>query len=163
MKNFKLVLFVLFLLTQIISAQEHFPKGRWGLEGGRISELEKIKLIEELQLDEETTLRFFSRRNLHQETQKKIGSKRDSMLFILNQEIKEDDTKIDYQKDIDKILSIDNKLLDERIKFFRSLSDILSYKQIAQLMVFEKKFRSEIRKQILKHGRGRKVQNPALE
>lgn len=163
MKNFKLVLFVLFLLTQIISAQEHLPKGRWGLEGGRISELEKIKLIEELQLDEETTLRFFSRRNLHQETQKKIDSKRDSMLFILNQEIEEDDTKKDYQKDIDEILSIDNELLDERIKFFRSLSDILSYKQIAQLMVFEKKFRSEIRKQILKHGRGRKVQNPALE
>lgn len=163
MKNYKLVLFVLFLLTQIISAQEHFSKERWGMQGGRVSELEKIKLIEELQLDEETTLRFFSRRNLHQKTQKKIALKRDSLLTMLNQKIEEDDNKTDYQREINGILSIDKELLDERIKFFRSLSDIFSYEQIAQLMVFEKKFRSEIRKQILKHGRGRKGQNPALD
>ncbi len=133
------------------------------MQGSKISELEKIKLIEELQLDEETTLRFFSRRNLHQETQKKIKSKRDSMLTILNRKIEKDDNKINYQNEIDEILFIDKKLLDERVKFFNSLSDIFSNKQIAQLLVFEKKFRSEIRKQILRHGRGRKGQNPTLD
>lgn len=163
MKNYKLVLFIVFFLAQIISAQEHFPKGRWDVQGSKISELEKIKLIEELQLDEETTLRFFSRRNLHQETQKKIKSKRDSMLTILNRKIEKDDNKINYQNEIDEILFVDKKLLDERVKFFNSLSDIFSNKQIAQLLVFEKRFRSEIRKQILRHGRGRKGQNPTLD
>ena len=156
MKNFKLVLFVLIFLTQMISAQEHFTKGRWGMQGGRISELEKIKLIEELQLDEETTLRFFSRRSSHQGIQKQIAFKRDSLLTLLSQKIEKDDNKIDYQKEIDEILNIDKELLDERVRFFKSLDDILSYKQIAELLIFEKKFRSEIRKQILRHGRGRR-------
>ncbi len=163
MKNFKLVLFFLILLAQIISAQEHFTKGRWGMQGGRISELEKIKLIEELQLDEETTLRFFSRRNSHQEIHRQIMLKRDSLLIQLNQKIEEENSKLDYQKEIDKILNIDKELSDERIRFFKSLNDILSYEQIAELLIFEKKFKSEIRKQILRHGRGRRGQNPTLD
>jgi len=32
----------------------------------RLSQLEKIKLIETLEMDEETTLKFFARRNEHQ-------------------------------------------------------------------------------------------------
>ncbi len=163
MKNFKLVLFFLILLAQIISAQEHFTKGRWGMQGGRISELEKIKLIEELQLDEETTLRFFSRRNSHQEIHRQIMLKRDSLLIQLNQKIEEENSKLDYQKEIDKILNIDKELSDERIRFFKSLNDILSYEQIAELLIFEKKFKSEIRKQILRQGRGRRGQNPTLD
>ncbi|MCK5457863.1 MAG: hypothetical protein KAI45_12110 [Melioribacteraceae bacterium] len=163
MKNFKLVLFFLILLTQMISAQEHFSKGRWGMQGSKIAELEKIKLIEELQLDEETTLRFFSRRNSHQGIQKEIAFKRDSLLTQLNKKIDEDDNKVDYQKEINEILNIDKQLLDERVRFFKSLDDILSYEQIAELLIFEKKFKSEIRKQILRQGRGRRGQNPTLD
>lgn len=163
MKNFKLTLLSFFLLTQLISAQEHFPKGRWGIPGGKIAELEKIKLIEELQMDEETTLRFFSRRNLHLETQRKTKFRRDSLLTLLHNKIKEEDSKLNYLMEIDKILDIDRELSDERLKFFKSLNDIFSHQQLAKLLIFEKKFRNEIRKQILRQGRGRRGQAPELD
>ena len=163
MKNFTLTILSFFLLTQIISAQEHFPKGRWGIPGGKIAELEKIKLIEELQMDEETTLRFFSRRSLHFETQRKTEFRRDSLLTLLNNKIKEGDSKLNYLMEIDKILDIDKELSDERLKFFKSLSNIFSHQQLAKLLIFEKNFRNEIRKQILRQGRGRRGQAPELD
>ena len=46
---------------------------------------------------------------------------------------------------IDKYLSYDNEIEKEREAFIHSLSDILSVTQIAKLVVFEKKFRDEIR------------------
>ena len=51
------------LLSSFLFAQRGEGPGEWGRMGGQIEQLEKIKIIEELNMDEETTLRFFSRRN----------------------------------------------------------------------------------------------------
>ncbi|NOX65243.1 MAG: hypothetical protein GXO85_05445 [Chlorobi bacterium] len=148
-----IVIAVLSMLSTQVSVAQNWAQNKWGMTGGRISELEKIKLIEVLQMDEETTLKFFSRRNMHQLNQKKIMGKRDSLLKQLDKRIIDGDKKIDYKKEIYKILDIEKELSNEREKFFKSLDDILSYEQMAKLLVFEKKFRSEIRKQLIKHGK----------
>ena len=67
-----------------------------------------------------------------------------------------------YKDAINKILNIEKELFNGRINFFNSLNDILSSQQIAKLLIFEKKFRSEIRRQILKHGKGRMGRNQKL-
>ncbi|VAX26692.1 hypothetical protein MNBD_IGNAVI01-637 [hydrothermal vent metagenome] len=144
---------VVLMLSTHVSVAQNWSQNKWGMTGGRISELEKIKLIEVLQMDEETTLKFFSRRNLHRLDQKKIMNKRDSLLKQLDKRIVDGDNKIDYKKEIYQILDLEKELSNEREKFFKSLDDILSYEQIAKLLVFEKKFRSEIRKQLIKHGK----------
>ncbi len=153
MKNTLVIIAILIISTQIIFAQNYWTQGQYGKPGSRISELEKIKLIEVLQMDEETTLKFFSRRNLHQINQRKIIARRDSLINYLDKEIINGKNNIDFRNEIDRIFEIEKEISNERIKFFTSLNDILSYEQIAKLLVFEKKFRNEIRKQLIKHGR----------
>ena len=71
MKHFNFIILLLVLFPQIITAQQYWSKGR--MSGpGRVAELEKIRLIEVLNLDEETTLKFFARRNMHQEKMRDI-------------------------------------------------------------------------------------------
>src|SRR4030066_465995 len=52
-------------------------KGKWRDEEMRekFEQLEKIKLIETLEMDEETTLRFFARRSEHRKQQDEIQEK----------------------------------------------------------------------------------------
>jgi len=147
-----IIITLLLMFAQIIMAQG-WSQNKWGMAGGRISELEKIKLIEALQMDEETTLKFFSRRNMHQLNQRKLVGKRDSLLNLLNNKIVDSDNSTDYKNDIYQILDIEKEMSNEREQFFKSLNDILSYEQIAKLLVFEKEFRSELRRQIIKHGK----------
>ena len=158
MVRIKLIAWLMFFATQLIFAQGFMEEG-WHMKGGKIEQLEKIKLIEVLQLDEETTLKFFSRRSSHHQNQKQILSQGDSIMTELANKF-DSESKTDYRVGIDNILKIDEKLLNEREKFLRSLDDLLSAEQIAKLLVFEKRFRNEIRKQILKQGRQRKGRHP---
>ena len=118
----------------------------------KISQLEKIKLIETLQMDEETTLRFFSRRA---ETEKAIDDlmkSHDDLLDKIDQMISDDNQpKDDVLKPLIKQVSdIRLKIDQKRADFVKSLDDILTTKQIAKFVVFEKKFREELAKSLMK-------------
>ncbi len=128
----------------------------------KIAQLEKIKLIETLRMNEETTLRFFSRRTENQnkvdELENKIAQKLDELNDLINSEKKVDDEK--YKSTIDEINNLRKQISIERENFFNSLSDILTYKQIAKLIVFERNFREELRDAIFKDRKMRKMKPP---
>ena len=118
----------------------------------KIFQLEKIKLIETLQMDEETTLRFFARRS---ETETAIDSLRrnlDALLDKINQKISGDSKTNDEELKtlIKKVSEIRLKIDRKRVDFVNSLSDILTTKQIAKFVVFEKKFRDDLAKSLMK-------------
>ncbi len=145
----KLFAFPFFLLTiGLLNAQQmprQFMHGKRGME--RFMELEKIKLLETLNLDENTSVRFFTRRKKHLDEQKQLADKKDSLLLELlnNFETGEKQSDNYYKKMVRKINLLDKKLVDNKVNFINSLTDILSPKQIAKLVVFEFKFRKEIR------------------
>jgi hypothetical protein len=149
MKNSFSLFLILILLPIMVFAQ-----GRRDLKGprGKIEQLEKIKLIEALDLDEETTLKFFARRN---ESRNRIDQLNDSLDTIVDnlesRFSKRDDTG--YKDLINKYLSIEKQISEEHTQFINSLYDILTNEQVAKLIVFEKRFREEIRHLLL---RGRK-------
>ena len=113
----------------------------------KIESLEKIKLLETLDLDEETAIKFFARRNEHKEKIKALMNEQDAQYQKIDDKLStltnENDPEL--KKMIDKYLSINQKMDDERKRFFDSLSDILTLKQQAKLAIFEKRFRQEIR------------------
>lgn len=162
MKQFKRILPIILLVSQSIFSQGFLHDDFGPFPGGKIAELEKIKLIETLNLDEETTLKFFSRRNLHQNQMKIIMREKDSLLTQLSSLIKSE-SKADYESMIGEIFKIENKLIIERQNFIKSLHDIFSSEQVAMLLVFERRFRSEIRKELLKQGKRMRGRNPALD
>ena len=146
--------FIALIFTSSLFAQRGEGHGEWGKMGGQIEQLEKIKIIEELNMDEETTLRFFSRRNEHRERQRALIKKRDQLFITLSENFDADED-INYKSKMEEIIEIEKGMLIEKEEFFNSLSDILTEKEKVQLIIFEFKFRKEVRQQFMKQGRRR--------
>ena len=153
MKNINFSLLIILMLSTTLFAQ----KGKWQDEEARekFEQLEKIKLIETLEMDEETTLRFFARRSEHRkqqdEIQEKIRQKIDNLdvIFKSGRVATADEIK----SDVNEINNLQLQFDKSRVDFVNSLSDILSYEQIAKLIIFEKRFRNEVRKLLIKERR----------
>ena len=158
MNRLTIILSVIVLLTTTLLAQRNEGMGEWGRMGGKIEQLEKIKIIEELYLDEETTLKFFSRRNEHRESQRALIEKRDFLYKTLSESFASEED-INYKEKTKEIFIIEKDMLEQRENFFNSLRDILSEKQMVQLVVFEFNFRNEVRHQFMKQGKRRMKHN----
>jgi hypothetical protein len=152
-------LFFVIVLAFIFTA-EVLPQDN-GQEGGshkrrapmkKIEELEKIKLLDVLNLDEATSAKLFTRRNLNRT---KIWDYEDKINFDL-QNI-EFEIKKGKDKDVSKIQKLNEDYFNlsmevekEKLSYLRSLSDILTPEQIGKYIVFERKFREEIRDLLMK-------------
>lgn len=151
MKNVIIILLFAALISQQISAQER--EGRYGDRKRlkMVEQLEKTKLIEILDMDENTSVRFFARRNEHQQKMRDIFEEREKIINELKNSIDNDNVKDSYYKDqVTKMLELENKMSSERENFYKSLSSILSPRQIAKYAVFEFMFRRELTHSLMK-------------
>ncbi len=119
----------------------------------KIEELEKIKLIDALDLKEDIMLKFFHRRTEYRARLDSLFGLMNSQLKKIDETLHEDKSKNDPQikKMIEEYINLQKKVGTEKEKFINSLTDILTYQQIAKYLVFEQKFREEIRKLLLEH------------
>ncbi|MBK7629675.1 MAG: hypothetical protein IPJ23_02970 [Ignavibacteriales bacterium] len=117
----------------------------------KLEQLEKVKLIESLDLSEDAAVRFFSRRNESRNEIAALEDKADDLLVEIEDTFNSNDRNIEAkQKQLVSEFLKTKDLSDQmRNQFIKSLDDILTTKQIAKLVVFEKKFRDEIRKVLL--------------
>lgn len=145
MKKSFIILFAIILLTSISFPQQMREKGMKHRD--KLEQLEKIKLIEALDLDEETSIRFFARRNDSKKEIQELEQKADAIIFELEKSFNSDDKNQDekHKQLISDMLKTRESIEPKRNQFINSLDDILSTEQIAKLIVFEKKFRDEIR------------------
>lgn len=150
MKTIYLAVMILLFFSGINFSQ----RGKWQDEElkGKFEQLEKIKLIETLEMDEETTLRFFARKSEHQKMQQDIQEEIGMIIEQLEVIFKSGRvaTIEEIKSSINEINALQIQLEKNRADFINSLSDILSYEQIAKLIIFERRFKDEIRKMIFK-------------
>ncbi len=121
----------------------------------KIEQLEKIKLLEILDLDEETSIRFFARKNKHHKLQRKLIEKKDSLVNVLN-DILENGKNGEKQRIlaiINEINEFEIELAKNKKQFIGSLTDLLTPEQIAKMVIFESKFKREIADFIIKKRR----------
>lgn len=150
------LLFLFFLFSISIAYGQRFenpPRGPRPLE--KIEQWEKAKLIEVLKMNEENSVRFFARRNEHQNKMREILDKRDQFMKELTKELQDGTKQNDnvYRDKLNNLLNYDSRLTKERETFLRSLNDILTPEQILKLSVFELNFRREIREKLLERNR----------
>lgn len=150
MKTTYLILTILFIFSGSIYSQRE--KWRDDEMREKFEQLEKIKLIETLGMNEETTLRFFARKSEHQKQQDEIQDKLREKIDNLEVIFKSGrvTTVDELKKNINEINALHSELEKNRADFINSLSDVLSYEQIAKLLIFERSFRDEIRRLIIK-------------
>jgi len=161
--SFTGLLFILIVLNvPKISAQD--TGSRPFLRRGpmkKIEELEKIKILDVLNMDEATSVKFFTRKN---QSRDKIFNYEDKIIDILNNI--EAEVKKGKDKDAGKIQKLNEDFISanieiekERMNFIRSLNEILTPEQVGKYIVFEKRFREEIRdlliKERSKHNKGK--------
>ncbi len=155
---------IIFLIISIALLQGiGFPQGREHHKEIRekIEQLEKIKIIETLKMDEQTTLKFFARRTEFRDKLKDLTHKENNLLDKIDDFIKssKDKNNSKYQGLIEHYFDLEQKICDTKKSFITSLSDILSQEQIAKLLVFQKQFREEVREILFKRG-GRADDSP---
>ena len=114
---------------------------------GKLEQLERIKLIDALELDEETAVRFFARRNQSKKEVDELEKRSDEIMIQLESTLVTEDSKqIEKQKSlVAELLKTRQQIEAEKQKFITSLSDILTTEQVVKLVIFEKRFREEIR------------------
>jgi hypothetical protein len=149
---------LIIILSLLISASG-FAQEKKHMGHKRLEELEKLKLIEVLNMNEETTLKFFARRNAHKDKIEELNDKLSDKASQIVKMIKENTDKSKLKNAVKEYLDIEAKIPKERIDFVHSLSDIFNDEQIAKFVVFEKTFREEIkdiifreRRKNMKHG-----------
>ena len=158
MKNISLIIITIILIAATTNAQKHDRKMRDSKFRDKIEQLEKLKLIEVLKLDEETTLRFFSRQSKNREEVNQFHEQKEDLVDMLENYFTSGVSlpKGESLESINrKIVEIEKRILSERSEFLKSLNDILTVEQVSKLIVFESRFRKELRDMILeKRGGG---------
>lgn len=143
----KLIVITLMLL---LSASA-FPQIDEVRQRDRIAQLEKLKLIEALELNEETAVRFFARRKEHQKELESFERRTKDLFEQLDKSLKskKPDSEREQQKIINELLDVKVKIEQRKKDFVFSLNDILTTEQISRYLLFERSFREEIRKILL--------------
>jgi len=144
----KKLLFITFFIALIISINAQQERNRWKNEIDKYEQLEKVKLIELLNLDEETTLKFFARRNESKSKMREINDELHKLMDKVGDRIREE-KKIDDQtsvKYIARIQELEKMHHTERERFLKSVENILTKEQMLKYLLFENRFRDEVRK-----------------
>ena len=118
----------------------------------KVDQLEKIKLIETLEMDEETTLRFFSRRSEHRTKMEELTEQADEIITQMEVIFKSGKvyTEVELQSLIEEANAIHKQIVRKKSDFINSLDDILTTEQIAKLIIFERRFKDELRRAMFK-------------
>ncbi len=148
-KQFISTLIAFVFITTAVFAQNG-PGPRYNQRMRQLRQLEQLRLVEILDLDEETSARFFARRKEHFDNIEKLQAEKNQILNELAQKI-ENNEKVNSKEYRAKLQKIERNLLEERIKFYNSLDDILTNEQIAKLLVFQSRFRKEIMRSMMKN------------
>ena len=110
----------------------------------RVEQFKKIRMMEVLKLDEETSLRFFVRYNKFQEGVREITGKRDGLIDQLAALRKSNASDAEFEKVFKELTTVEGKIAEERAKFLQELKGVVSTKQIAEYIVFERNFNRQL-------------------
>ena len=150
MKYIIIFLTILFSISIVAQNQSGRKRGKFHK---KFIELEKIKLLESLDLDEETSAKFITRRNKSRDIQREKIDKIKKAYLELESAIEDQESESKLLELITKINTMETNLFNEKNSFIQSLADILNTEQIAKVVIFEQKFKRDIRDLLLERGR----------
>jgi Spy/CpxP family protein refolding chaperone len=155
------IILLLLTFTAISFAQDmHEPPPPLDHDGkqmqdfrNRLDELEKLKIIDALHMDEQTTLKFFARRGEHKTKYKKFRDEQKKILDEMSTDIsgKDSSNTEELKKDVNKYLYIEKEIEKEQVQYINSLYDILTPKQVSELLIFQNKWMEDLKDILLRN------------
>ena len=146
-RKITIVFAILILTAAVVSAQ---PQGNKVRE--RISMMKKMKLMDVLNLDEQSSDKFIAQ---YSSWEHKIDEQRsivDKTSEDLTATLKKEASNDEITKKTENLLDAQNKLYNLTQDKLRALKSQLSTKDYAKLVVFEDRFYKELQKILFKRG-----------
>ncbi len=119
----------------------------------KVEQLEKAKLIDELGMNDELSIKFFNRRREFKEKQRSTIEQIDKVIdeikiLIESKSAEKDLAKVKYLNS--ERIKLESTMQKQRLDYLNSLSDLLSPLQISKYIVFEREFRKEIKEAVFR-------------
>lgn len=148
MRSFYLI--IVFLFSSFISEAQN-PGGMMGRMGEdrpaleRLESYKKLRMVEDLKLNEEQSMKLVSRYNKHREVVKGFEHDRKVLLEKLEEQVNSNSSDNDFNKTFGELIDIEKKISEARGKYLTELKEVLTNKQIAEYLLFERNFARDIR------------------
>jgi hypothetical protein len=139
-------------------AQETEPVMQ-GKAAERVEQFKKIRMMEVLGMDEQTSLKFFARYNKNLEVMKDLRQQQIKALGQIQTLRKEKASENDYAKVIRDLRSLEEQVHQTKSNYIDDLKDVLTNKQLAEYLVFELRFQQNLR-ELVRDAQQKKNRNP---
>ncbi len=137
-----LIFLLLFVQADVFTQQRHqrMQEGR-----DRIETLRQVKMIEALNLDEETAARLSVFYKRHQDKIRDLHQEIENLIDELESAIDEDKPDNVLRQIRSGINEKRNTIHENRVNLYLEIEDILTPRQVAKLIVFERNFNRDLR------------------
>ncbi|NOX18632.1 MAG: hypothetical protein GXO87_10190 [Chlorobi bacterium] len=146
-KIFQMIAFY-FVFSIAVNAQGEFFHGRMNPERmKKIDQLERVKLMDILEVDDETLVKFLKELREFKFNTWELFAQKDSLAKQVQKDLEDkatDDERI--TKTIDKLFEIDRQTCELKSKFLKDAKSTLPPKELAKFILFEQRFRRELMK-----------------
>ena len=140
--------FVLFFgamsLTVPTLAQETQP-AQQGRAFERVEQFKKIRLMEVLDLDEQSSIKFFARYDKYEQQLRDLRQKQVQTFAQIQTLRKAKAADTEYTKVVNDLLALDTQFEDVKTKYVGELKEVLTSKQLAEYLAFEYRFQQNLR------------------
>jgi hypothetical protein len=146
--------FILPFLFPLLVAAQHEERMGPPPPMERLESFKKVRMLEELKLDEQTGIKLVSKYSAHRKAVRALEGSRFELIEKLQAMLNAGASDADFQNIYNQLGDVEKSITDTRIKFISDLKEILTTKQIAEYLVFEMNFAKDIRN-ILRDGQKR--------
>jgi DNA-directed RNA polymerase subunit F len=140
-----LLLCSLILLTADPLFAQRTQQPRRGPAMERIEQLRKLRMMEAMRLDEETSIRFFTRYNRHRERLRELQERREAHIRHLEELNRQGASAEEIEKALEELRSFDRAYAEAKNQFVEELREILTPEQRARYFIFEENFNRFLR------------------
>ncbi len=144
-----LITLLLVLLALPVTAQNRMQ----GNMAKRVEELEKVKLIEALNLDETKSIQFFTKRRDFRGKQRDVNSELDSLASRIENLVANSQEKDKIKDAVALYTEKEKQLCGLKNNYVNDIKSILNDEEFAKLIIFERNFKKDVQQMIMKRGK----------
>ena len=98
-----------------------------------------------IKLDEATGIKLVNRYTKNRETIWDLEKERRGIMDKLGAQLQSNAPDNEFQKTFDELLVVEKKITDVRLNYLHELKEVLTARQMAEYLVFERSFAKDIR------------------
>lgn len=156
MKLFTFLILILTATGLFIAVPELLAQDKGDDFRNRIEKIKLEKLIKKLELDSSTALSFTEKYKSYSSSVRDINKKRLDAYRKMTQNLESGDG---LDVIVDELLELEKELNQKKLEFTSELKIMLTAKQMAKMIIFEKKFQNEIRKLLKEQSKQERKEN----